>query len=66
MGCSLEDEPLTLTRCHSCGLSQPYEALEEWKSVCGRAYGLKGIKGKIIFFFFLKLSFSFTAAHFMT
>ena len=27
MGCSLEDEPLTLMRCHSCGLPQLYEAL---------------------------------------
>ena len=57
MGHSPVDEPLTLTRCHSCGLSQLYEALG-WKSVCGRAYNLKGIKRKIF------LSFLFTVAHF--
>ena len=28
MGRSQGDEPLTFTRCHSCGLSQLYEALE--------------------------------------
>ena len=33
-----------------------------WKSVCGQAYNLKGIKEKISFF--LKLYFSFTVAHF--
>ena len=40
---SLGDEHLTMTRCHSCVLPQLYEALEGWKSVCGRAYNLKGI-----------------------
>ena len=50
MGRKLGDEPLTLMRCHSCGMAQVYEALW-WKSVCGRAYNLKGIKGKISFFF---------------
>ena len=47
---SLGDEPLTLTRYHSCGLRQLYKALEGWKSVCGRAFNLKGIKGKIFCF----------------
>ena len=28
------DESQTLMRCHSCGLSQLYEALEGWNSVC--------------------------------
>ena len=43
MGRSLVNEPLTLTRCHSFGLPQIYEALEGWKSV----YSLqcKGHKG---------------------
>ena len=49
---SLGDEHLTMTRCHSCVLPQLYEALEGWKSVCGRAYNLKGIKGKFLFFFY--------------
>ena len=63
MGHSRDDEPLILTRCHSCGLSQLYEALEEWKSVCSRAYNLKGIRGKIsVFLLFLRLCFSFTVA----
>ena len=66
IGRSPGDEPLTLTRCHSCGLPQLYEAFG-WKSVCGRVYNLKGIKGKISFLLlFLKLCFSFTVAHFMT
>ena len=66
MGRSPGNEPLTLTRCHSCGLPQLYEAVEEWKSVCGRAYNLKGIKGKFsVFLHFLKLLFSFTVAHFL-
>ena len=52
MGCSPGDEPLTLMRYHSCGL--PHEALEGWKSVCGQAYNLKGIKGKFsVFLLFL-------------
>ena len=59
-------EPLTLTRCHSCLLSQLYEALEEQNSTCGRAYNLKDIEVKIyIFLLFTKLRFSFTVAHFM-
>ena len=54
MGHSLGDEPLTLTRCHSCGLPQLHEACEGWKSVYGRAYNLKGIKGKFsVFLLFL-------------
>ena len=56
MGSSLGNELLTLMRCHSCGLPQLYEALEGWKSVCGQAYNLNGIKGKIsVFLHFLKL-----------
>ena len=45
------NEPLTLTRRHSCGLPKLYETIGR-KSVCGRAYNLKGIKGKISFPFF--------------
>ena len=59
MGRSPGDEPLTLTRCHSCGLPQLYEACEGWKSVCGRAYNLQGIKGYFMGFFFSCLSFGF-------
>ena len=66
IGRSAGDEPLTLTRCHSCGLPQLYEVLEGWNSVCGEAYNLKGIMGKIsVVPLFLNLSFSFTVAHFM-
>ena len=54
------DEPLTFDL-----MPQLYEGLEGWKSVCGRAYNVKGIKGKFSdFILFLKLCFSFTAAHF--
>ena len=54
MGYSLEDESLMLMRCHSCGMPQLYETLEGWKFVCGQAYNLKGIKGKIsVFLLFL-------------
>ena len=49
MGRNPGDEPLTLTRCHSCGVQQLHEALEGWKSVCGRGYNLKGIKVTICF-----------------
>ena len=35
------DEPLTLTRCHSCELPKLYEALEGWKSVYGQAHNLR-------------------------
>ena len=56
MGHSLGDKPLTWTRCHGCGFAQLYEALEVRKSVCSRAYNLKGIKGKIsVYLLFLKL-----------
>ena len=66
MGHSPGDEPLTLTRCYSCGMPKLHEAFEGWNSVCGRAYNLRGIKGKIFCFsFFLKVCFSFTVAHFM-
>ena len=46
------DESQTLTRCHSCVASQLYQACW-WKSVCGRDYNLKGIKGEIYIFSFL-------------
>ena len=50
------DEPLTLTRCHICGLLQLYEG---WKSIFGQAYNLKEIKGKFsAFLLFLKVCFS--------
>ena len=63
---SVWDEPLTLMKCHICGLPQLYEALEGWKSICGRAHNLKGIKGNyLVFFSFFKLCFSFIVAHFM-
>ena len=66
MGRSPKNEPLTLMRCHNCGLKQLYDVLEGWKSVCGRAYNLKAIKGKISsFLIFLKLCIFFTEAHFM-
>ena len=52
MGCSPGYEPLTLMRCHSCGLPHLYEALEGLKSICGGAYNLKGIKGKNSFLSF--------------
>ena len=32
----LNNQPLTLTRCHSCELQQLYEALKGQKSVCGQ------------------------------
>ena len=49
-----------------CGLPELYEAFEGWKSVFGRAYSLKGIKGKFfVFLLFLKLCFSFTVAYFL-
>ena len=64
MGRSLRSEPLTLMKCHSCGLPHLYEALEGWKIVCGQTYNLKGIKEKIyVFLLFLKLCLSFTVAH---
>ena len=52
MGYSLGDEPQTLIRCHSCRLSQLYEA-GVCKPVFGRAYNLKDINGKIYFSSFL-------------
>ena len=30
-------------------MPQLYEALEGWKSICGQAYSLKGVWGKIFF-----------------
>ena len=66
LGRSFGDEPLALTRCLSCGVPQLYEALDGWKFICGRAYNIKGIKGKIyVILLFLKLCFSFTVTHFM-
>ena len=48
-GCNLEDESLTLMRCHNYGLQQQlYKALEGLKSNCGQAYN-KAIKGKICY-----------------
>ena len=62
----LGDEPFTLTRCHSCWLLQLYKACEGWKSICGQAYKLKGIKEKFsVFLLFLKLCFSFTVTLFL-
>ena len=51
------DEPLTLTRCHSYGLPKLYEACKGWKSVCGRVYNLKGIKGKFPVFLLFYCSY---------
>ena len=51
MGHSPGDVPLTLTRCHSCGLPHLYEALEGWRFVCGLAYSLKAYRRKFIFYF---------------
>ena len=58
-----DGECMTLTRCYSCGLPQPYE-VSGWKFVCGKAYNFKGIKGKISFLFFPKLCSSFTVVHY--
>ena len=41
MGRSPGDDPLTLTRCYSCEMSQSFEALEEWQSVCGQTHNLR-------------------------
>ena len=66
MGLSLGDEPLTLMRCHICGLPQLYEALEGWKSISDQAYNLEGIKGIIsVFLLFFKFCFPFIVPHFM-
>ena len=40
----------TLTRCQNCGLSELYEACG-YKSVCGRAHNLKGIRVNLLLFF---------------
>ena len=42
---------LTLTRCHSRGLPQLYEAIEGWRSVCG----IKD-KKKIVFFLYFSVA----------
>ena len=58
IGCSPGDEPLTLSRCHNCGLPQLYETFKGWKSICGQAYNLKGKKGTFsIFLLFYCSSF---------
>ena len=55
MGHCPGDEPQTLKRFHSGGLSQLYEACK-WNSVCCLADNLKVIKGKFsVFLHFLKL-----------
>ena len=50
MGHNPGDEPPTLTRCHSCGLTQLYEAFVGWKSVLCSSLQLKGGKGEIFCF----------------
>ena len=42
LGIAYVDEPLTMRRCHSCEMPQPYEALEGWNSTCGQATEHKG------------------------
>ena len=50
LGHSLGSKPLILTRCHNM---RPFWAGS--LSVCGHAYNVKGIKGKIsLFLFFLR------------
>ena len=39
-GVAWGDELLTLVRCYSCKMAQPYEALEGRKSVCGQVHNL--------------------------
>ena len=47
---------VTLMRCYSCEMPQPYEALEWRKSICGQAHNLiKNIKWKISFSYLLTL-----------
>ena len=46
-------------------MPQLYEAFEGWKSVCGRAYNFKGIKGKFVLFFLFQTFASFTVVHFL-
>ena len=58
MGRSQGNETLTLTRCHSCGMQQLYEAFVGWKSVLWPSLKLKGFKGEI-FYFSSFLSFVF-------
>ena len=41
MGRYSKDEAYILTRYYSCELTQLYEALEGWKSVCFHAHKLK-------------------------
>ena len=49
LGLSIGDEPLTLARYHSCEMSQLYEILVGYKSVCGQACNL-GLKEEILCF----------------
>ena len=58
MGYSQGDEPHTLTRCHS--YMKPVGGNCLWPSLL-----LKGIKGKMLLFFFPKLCFSLILIHFM-
>ena len=52
MGRTQGNEPLHLDE-----MPQVYDACEGWKSICGRAYNLKGIKGKISVFLLSLKSF---------
>ena len=64
MGHRSGDEPLTLTRWHSCEFQQLYEALERWKYVCGRAQNLKTKRGKFLYSYHLaSLFFYFCSFH---
>ena len=55
LGLSIGDEPLTLARYHSCEMSQLYEILVGYKSVCGQACNL-GLKEEILCSFFYRFS----------
>ena len=57
VGVSEGDEPLTLTRCHSCGLPQLYETFEGWNVRLWLGLQLKGHKRGNFLFFFSLLSF---------
>ena len=50
MGHSPGDEPLTLKRCHSCGLPQQYKPVRGGSPSVAELNNLKGIKGKISVF----------------
>ena len=59
MGRCPGDETLTLTRCHSCELPQPWEALGGRKSVCGEAHNLRAHRLNFLFSYLLDLLISF-------